>query len=148
MGHNKIYYEDREGHPNERISPVIRSSSYFKTDGRRERQENNMDILKELKIDDWYKIFIIVGSAALIAGLTVQLTIDSTIVVVFSLAAISIGLGEWINHPIRTSIYPPGQILPTYTKIESYKRKPSLLGILFDIGGGVLCVVGFIKILY
>ena len=95
--------------------------------------------LQNLKVDYWYKAVIVIGAAALILSLTVELKgIDNSVALLFSLSAICIGIGEWINHPLKTVIYPPSAQFPGGLKGEGYVRNNSLLGVGFIVIGVTL----------
>ena len=95
--------------------------------------------LQNLKIDYWYKAVLVVGAVALVLSLTVELKgASNSTVLLFSLSAVFIGIGEWINHPLQTVIYPPSAQFPGGLKGEGYKRSNSILGVCFIIAGVVI----------
>lgn len=106
------------------------------------------NLLKSLKIDYWYKVFVVVGAAFLVTSLTIDLVgVDNTIVQLLSFGALLLGIGEWINHPLQTAIMPPtAYYAPGGAKITSYNRQPCLLGSLFDILGFIIAGIGVYKL--
>jgi hypothetical protein len=67
--------------------------------------------------------------------------VENCIVQLFSLGAIFIGIGEWINHPLQT------RIVPGY-KITSYPRVNKFGGNVFDLLGIVCIIIGIRKIFF
>lgn len=98
--------------------------------------------LKSLVIDYWYKAVAVASVVFLLAALTVDLKgVENKTVILISLGSFFIGLGEWINHPLQTSIAPG-------MKITSYNRKASIHGNLFDILGFSIVCIGAYPLLY
>jgi hypothetical protein len=95
--------------------------------------------LENLKIDYWYKAVLVVGAVTLVLALAVELKgVENSVAQLFSISAIFIGCGEWINHPLKTVIYPPSFEYPRGLKGEGYVRNNSPLGIIFVIVGILL----------
>ena len=91
--------------------------------------------LSNLKIDYWYKALIVIGACVLLIALSVEVKVaDNTVVGLFALGAIFIGLGEWINHPLQVRIMPGWQF-------EGYPRRNTVAGNSFDLLGFLF--VGF-----
>ncbi len=104
-------------------------------------------LLKNLKIDYWYKAVLIIGVTFLTISLTVNLKdVNNNAIQLLSLSCIFIGLGEWINHPLRTGIMTPSRNFPVAGKVSGYPRHNCLLGIFFDILGFILILTGIIKL--
>lgn len=106
------------------------------------------EILKSLAIDTWYKALLALGGVVLVIsffwdakGITnqqLQLLAGGTFL---------IGLGEWKNHKtlawLKEANYLTGGPGILSTKI----RKADIVGILLEIAGGALLLVGIVKIL-
>ncbi|MFC7298467.1 hypothetical protein [Herminiimonas aquatilis] len=98
--------------------------------------------LQSLVIDYWYKAVVVASIVFLLVALTVDLKgVDNKTVILISLGAFFIGLGEWINHPLQTRIAPG-------MKITSYNRSASLRGSLFDLLGFSIVCIGAYPLLY
>jgi hypothetical protein len=92
--------------------------------------------------DKWYKVMIGVGGAFFAYSITVKfIGIENKPIQQISAAMFFIGLGEWINHPLRCKIVPATFVSPGYTT-SGHHRSPSLIGRLFDILGGILLIAG------
>jgi hypothetical protein len=95
--------------------------------------------LQNLKIDYWYKAVMVIGAVTLILSLTVELQgVKNTTVQIFSLSAILIGMGEWINHPFQTKIHPPVPGIHNGLQETGYPRAYSFIGVVFVISGVIL----------
>ncbi|WP_018984965.1 hypothetical protein [Salinimonas chungwhensis] len=95
--------------------------------------------LSNLKIDYWYKAVLVISAPILILALTVDLKgVENKTVLLFSLSAIFIGIGEWINHPVQQQIVPPSATYPGWLKGEGHPRNNNFLGVLFVLMGLVL----------
>lgn len=87
-----------------------------------------------LKVEYWYHVFVVLGVAGIIAAVTLDLKgIANSHALLLSGGVFFVGMGEWVNHPLRTGII-SGAI------IRRHPRSSSLLGIAFDIVG--LTLVG------
>ena len=99
--------------------------------------------LSNFKIQYWYHAIMVISGFLLLYSLTVPLVgIDNSTVQKLSLGAFLIGLGEWINHPLQTKIYPPSYHMPIGGTTTGYPRNNQFIGILFDILGICLIVWG------
>lgn len=97
--------------------------------------------LGNLKIDNWYKALLVIGSCVFLVSLSTEVKgIENSVVQLISLGCILFGLGEWINHPYQEIIVPGG-------KISGYPRKNKVGGIVFDIIGIIFVIFGVIKFL-
>lgn len=96
--------------------------------------------LSKLKVDYWYQAVLVIASCVLILSLSVEMRdVTNTIVQILSLGFISLGIGEWINHPYQEKI-------GIGFKISGHPRKGSFAGYFFDILGLSLIVIGILKI--
>lgn len=103
--------------------------------------------LEKLVIDYWYKAIAVAGLFVLVLSLTVNLVnIDNNVVQLLSLGAFFIGLGEWVNHPLQTSLIPASALYPA-GKLTGHPRNSSFSGILLDLIGVVLIGIGIYKLL-
>jgi hypothetical protein len=104
--------------------------------------------LQNLKIDYWYKAVLVIGAVSLIISLTIDIKgVGNIPVLMFSLSAIFVGIGEWINHPLTTVLYHPNINLPGGLKGEGYIRKNSMLGMFFVIIGVVIAIYQIWKLI-
>ncbi|WP_132703599.1 hypothetical protein [Reinekea marinisedimentorum] len=91
--------------------------------------------LQALKIDYWYKAVLVICTALLIICLTVPLQgVSNPIASLICIGGIFIGLGEWINHPLQTSVGNGFQI-------TGHPRRFNFLGSVFVLIG--LGLVGY-----
>lgn len=105
--------------------------------------------LANLKIDCWYKALVVIATALLLLSLTIDLIgIDNTIVQLLSLGLLLIGVGEWINYPLKTASVRPNVFAPSGGKITGYNKRSVLLGILFVLLGVIIICIGILKIFY
>lgn len=99
--------------------------------------------LSKLKIDYWYHAIMVVSIVILIVALTIKLEgVNNSLVQLVSLGFFFIGLGEWINHPLQTSLHPPSIHMPTGGVTTGYPRNNKFIGILFVILGVFLIAFG------
>lgn len=106
-----------------------------------------MQGIPNFPIKYWYHLFIVLGIAGAAASLTVDLKgIENRHALLVSLGILLIGIGEWINHPLRTAIVSATFASPA-GGITGHPRKNSALGVLFDIAGLVLFGIGLWKII-
>ncbi|EHD1500790.1 hypothetical protein RH702_003269, partial [Escherichia coli] len=96
--------------------------------------------LKNMKIDYWYKALTVVGAALFVFNGTSFFDRYPVVPLGFLSSGIFfIGLGEWINHPLKVRFIGPG----VWTR--GYNRSSCALGIIFDILGCFLIVTGVVK---
>jgi hypothetical protein len=109
---------------------------------------NPGDFLKNLSLETWYKVFIVVGAALFAVGLFVEVHgITNAQLELFSAGLFFLGIGEWKNHKRESYIKPPNAYTGPAALIEYTVRKPDLLGLLFDLIGIVLIIAGIISII-
>jgi apolipoprotein N-acyltransferase len=99
-----------------------------------------MDLLKDLKIDHWWKLIAVAGALLAIAATPVQFAAGGLV----GLGILFFGAGEWINHPVQQSI---GMGYGSVWKGTSYPWNPRPLGIVLDALGILLFFIGLIKII-
>jgi hypothetical protein len=98
--------------------------------------EDLMDFPKEFDDRHWW---ILVGIAgALIATASAPVKFVPGFIV--GLALLSFGVGQWIDHPVRTGMVPGFQI-------TSHPWRPSVLGVALTLGGIALFAVGLYRLL-
>ncbi len=102
--------------------------------------------LSKLALDYWYKVLMVVGFVVfLLAGTGTLAAFPAAPTALISLGVFFIGLGEWINHPLKEALvagnvfFPPG-------KISGHPRSPRALGYLFDLLGAISIIVGIYKL--
>lgn len=98
--------------------------------------ELGMDELKGLATDKWYRalpalsVILIVGAAALTDDPELRKTL-----ILCGFAGLLIGIGQWIDHPFRSSIH-------GHLKFSGYPYRPSLMGSLITLAGVVVALRG------
>ncbi len=98
---------------------------------------NSPDFLKNLVLDKWYKVFIVVGAVLFIVSLIFDLKgISNSQALLLAGGLFFFGVGEWINDGKILSIYPPN----VYTggsalQVTTHKWQPKIIGLFFDILG-------------
>ncbi len=105
--------------------------------------------LSGLKIEHWYHVFIIFGVFGAITALTFEFKgITNTDAFLLFFGIFFIGIGEWINHPLKTGIIPPNIYTAGGGIIKWHPRKNKLLGMFFDILGIILISIAIYKIIH
>lgn len=110
---------------------------------------NPSDLLKDLKLDHWYKVVLILGATVLVASFFIEVKgITNSQLQLLAGGMFLIGLGEWQNHGDHTEIWPPN----IYTggsalQVTTHVRKPTLFGLFLDIVGAILLAVFVWKII-
>ena len=100
-----------------------------------------------LKVKYWYHAFTLLGGAGTFISLLFDLkAIDNKHALLMSLGFLFIGIGEWINHPLKTVIMPPNANLGGSYIGEGHPRHSNLMGSLFDILGFILIATAVYKI--
>lgn len=92
-------------------------------------------------LDHWYKVLMAGGLLVLCltgAGLLKEFPTAATALV--ALGTFFIGMGEWINHPLRTAVHPRGIV-------TGHPRNASAPGVFFDLLGGALLLFGLYRFL-
>ncbi len=99
--------------------------------------------LKNLELEGWYKVSIVISFSILILALTVELQgVDNNTVQLISLGGLFISLGEWVNHPLQTSLHQPSAYMPHGGTTTGHPRNNRPIGIFFDILGICLVIWG------
>jgi hypothetical protein len=97
--------------------------------------------LSKLALDYWYKVVMVASLVIFLlcgAGLLKSFPIVPTAVI--SLGSFFIGLGEWINHPLQTSLLAASAYHPAGV-LTGHPRSNKPIGVLFIVLG--LAGVGF-----
>ncbi|PSY67335.1 hypothetical protein C7B16_04320 [Escherichia sp. 20412-1] len=96
--------------------------------------------LENMIVDYWYKALTVVGAMIFVINGTSLFDRYPVVPLAFLSSGIFfIGLGEWINHPLRVRFLGPGIFA------RGHNRSSCALGIIFDILGGCLIVTGVVK---
>jgi len=96
------------------------------------------NFLAALELEHWYQMVIAASFALLVISLVVPLQgVPNAAVQLLALAGMCIGTGEWINHPLQTSVDPHLRY-----KIWGYPRHATALGVSFDLAGALLFMLG------
>lgn len=101
------------------------------------------DLLKNLKLDEYYMLFVYLGSVLLCFSLFVPTQwLSNKQLGLFSLGILCIGLGEWKNHKFVSWIKPANAYTGGTALITNKIRQPDLIGniiifigMLFVLGG-------------
>lgn len=95
-----------------------------------------------LEIKHWYQVLVYLGIAGMIASMTIELHgIENAHAILLFLGMLLFGLGQWINHPLQTSVVAPNRYLPGGGTITGHPRSAKPLGIVFEIAG--MALTGF-----
>lgn len=92
-------------------------------------------ILSNLKLDQYYKVILVVSAAVLLLSLTVPLTVSNSLVMIVSIGSFLIGLGEWCNSVAQTTI-------TDRFRITVRKRKNTVFGNGLNVLGVFVIVIG------
>ena len=99
--------------------------------------------LSKLALDHWYQVLMVVCVLVFLltgAGILNAYPIGPTAMA--SAGGFFIGMGEWINHPLRTELMQRTALLPAGV-LTSHPRSNSALGIAFDVAGlGLVALPG------
>jgi hypothetical protein len=108
------------------------------------------EILKSLSLDTWYKAIMWLGAGVLIASFffPVRGDLTNTEVQLLSFGVFLIGLGEWKNHKVESLIKPPNAYTGGASLMSSTVRSPDSLGVLLDIVGVAVAILGIWKIVH
>jgi hypothetical protein len=95
-----------------------------------------VDFPKEFDDRHWWILVGIAGALIAVASAPVKFVPGFII----GLALLSFGVGQWIDHPLKTGIGPG-------FKITGYPWRPSILGVALSLGGIVLFGLGLYHLL-
>jgi hypothetical protein len=105
------------------------------------------DVLKILSIDTWYKALMWFGGGVLAASIFFPVHgLTSQQWQLLSGGTFLFGLGEWKNHKRYMEIKPPNAYTGPAALISGIERKPDAVGVLFEIAGAALLLVGVWKV--
>ena len=106
------------------------------------------DFLKQLELDVWYKVCILIGGISLLTAFFVPVQgISNTQLQMLAGGVLLVGLGEWKNHKKESFIKPPNAYTGPAALITYPVRKPDLLGVLLDLVGIALIGFGVVSVL-
>ena len=98
------------------------------------------------ELDHWYKVLMLVGAAGVAGALVFEFHgVDNLHAQLLSLGVFLVGMGEWINHPLRTAVFQETRYDPIHV-VTGHPREPKRLGTLFDLLGALLIGVAIYKI--
>lgn len=102
------------------------------------------NFLKNFAIDYWYKMLLIASLIFMVIALTMKIyVISNGALLLVSMGGFFIGMGEWINHPYREFVN-----LSMGAKVSGHPRSPKIGGILLDIAGALLALIGIAMIVW
>jgi hypothetical protein len=110
---------------------------------------NMTDLLANLKLDEWYKLFVYIGGILFILSLFVPVVVlHNYQVLLIAIGFLSIGVGEWRSYRVYTHYTPP-TILHNAVVAHHYPREPDvycnilvILGAIFWVACGISVCVG------
>ncbi|RLJ00862.1 MAG: hypothetical protein DRP11_05340 [Candidatus Aenigmatarchaeota archaeon] len=99
------------------------------------------DILRNLKIDTWYKAFVYLGGLVLAISFFVEAKgITNTQLQLLSAGIFFFGIGEWKNHKLLVEHRP--------TVLIQYPiRKPDFFGVILELIGTTLIILSIWSII-
>ncbi len=110
---------------------------------------NLSDFLKNLQLDTWYKAFMYIGGIVLVGSFFLEVKgITNTQLQLVSAGLFFIGIGEWKNHKSESFIKPPNAYTGPAALITHSVWKPDLIGLLLDVAGLVLMIMGIRSIFF
>jgi len=105
----------------------------------------DVSLLKNLKIDIWYKTLLPIGITGFFLGLFFPVhAFNNVFVSLVSLGLFFIGIGEWVNHSIRTQFLHETFYYGAHY-IHTTIRKDKPLGWTFDVIGSLLIVFALLQ---
>lgn len=106
---------------------------------------NLQNPLSKLALDAWYKVLIAFGAFVfLLAGAGMFPAFPAGATGLIALGCVAIGIGEWINHPLKTAIYQENCFRERVFTFKWRTTKPA--GLIFDTIGALLLVIGIVKL--
>jgi len=97
-------------------------------------------LLKNLSLDSWYKMLILLSVILLITSLTVPIQVlPNGALALMAIGGFLIGMGEWINHPYREYVDPYLRY-----KVSGHPRSPCVGGVVADILGVLSFIAGLV----
>jgi hypothetical protein len=108
------------------------------------------DPLARLKLKAWYHALVAISGAGIIASLTIQTKgiTNGQALLIFG-GGFFIGVGEWINHPLKMTVLPPdNQRGISGMETRSWLRHPQPIGSILDILGFVLIGISIYKMAF
>lgn len=95
-------------------------------------------LLKNLALDYWYKMLVLVSVIFLITSLTVPIqVIPNSSLALMAVGGFLIGMGEWANHPYQEAVDPYMRF-----KISGRVRTPCVGGTIAVICGALAVLAG------
>lgn len=102
-----------------------------------------VEFFKSLVLDTWYKALVYLGGVVLVLSLFIDVKgITNSQLQLLSSGVFLIGLGEWKNHKFIQQIKPPNAYTGPAMLMSIPVWKPDIIGILLDLGGITLLVLG------
>jgi len=96
------------------------------------------DLLKNISLDYWYKLMIVIGLFFLTISLTVPVQmISNAALALMALGTMLVGIGEWVNHPFQSAIN-----LGLGIEINHHNRRNHPGGVVTVIVGLVVFIAG------
>ena len=106
------------------------------------------DILKNLALDSWYKVFIVLGAGLFLYSIFVETHgLTNKQVSLFGLSLFFVGIGEWKNHKVKVEIKPPNAYVPGGI-YQWGVRSPDLVGYIFVFLGIIIGLIFLIPIIF
>lgn len=107
------------------------------------------ELLKQFKIDVWYKAFVYLGGIVFAFSLFVDVKgLTNSQVQLLSGGAFLLGIGEWKNHKLHSWIKPANAYTGGAALMTETVRQPDFVGIALDLIGTGLMVAAFLKVIH
>jgi len=101
------------------------------------------EVFKGLSLDVWYKVLVYLGGIALVLAFFLEVKgISNLQLQMLSGGLFFFGLGEWKNHKTISWIKPPNAYTGGAAVMRRTVREQDVVGILFDLLGIALLVMG------
>ncbi len=102
------------------------------------------EMFKNLALDTWYKTLVYLGGVFFAISLFIDVKgITNGQLQLLSSGFFFFGVGEWKNRKVEHWVKPPNVYTGDPALIKARVRAPDALGIIFDILGVILIILGF-----
>ena len=107
------------------------------------------DFLKNLALDTWYKALVYLGGTLFALSLFLDVKgLTNPQLQLLASGAFLFGLGRWKNQKVVAWIKPPNAYTGGAALIQRPVRKPDILGVLLELFGVILFLLGLWRILF
>ena len=107
------------------------------------------DLLKNLKLDEYYMVFIYLGAFFLVISFFIPIQwLSNEQLGLFAFGILCVGLGEWKNHKLISKIKPPNAYTGGAALIEYKIRMPDFIGNLLIFIGLLFFMGGLLNVFF